>query len=116
MTWRDEINAICAALPGAEKSDPWNGGHDCWKIGGKMFALHEMEPDICVKCPDIETAELLRDTINAERAPYFHRSWVRLPKGTDLKEARHRIHLSYGLIRSGLTKKLQACLPEWEGR
>ncbi len=35
---RDEINALCATLPGAENSDPWGGGHDAWKVGGKMFA------------------------------------------------------------------------------
>ncbi len=116
MAWRDEINTVCAALPGAVKSDPWGGGHDCWKIGDKMFALLGMEPGVSVKCPDVETAEFLRDTTDAERAPYFHRSWVRLPEGTDLDEATHRIRISYGLIRSGLTKKLQASLPEWEAR
>ena len=36
---RDLVNAICAGLPGAEVSDPWGGGHDCWKVGGKMFAV-----------------------------------------------------------------------------
>ena len=35
---RDTVNAICASLPGAEVSDPWGGGHDAWKVGGKMFA------------------------------------------------------------------------------
>ncbi len=116
MAWRDEINSVCEALPGAERSDPWGGGHDCWKIAGKMFALLGMEPGVSVKCPDIETAEFLRDTTAAQRAPYFHCSWVRLPEGTDLGEAAHRIYVSFGLIRSGLTKKLQASLPVWEGR
>jgi hypothetical protein len=35
---REIVNAICRTLPGAEVSDPWGGGHDAWKIGGKMFA------------------------------------------------------------------------------
>ena len=35
---RDTINAICRTFPGAELSDPWGGGHDAWKVGGKMFA------------------------------------------------------------------------------
>ena len=35
---RDLVNAICAGFPGAEVSDPWGGGHDAWKVGGKMFA------------------------------------------------------------------------------
>ena len=35
---REVVNAICKALPGAEWSDPWGGGHDALKVGGKMFA------------------------------------------------------------------------------
>ena len=35
---REYVNSICAELPGAELSDPWGGGHDAWKVGGKMFA------------------------------------------------------------------------------
>jgi predicted DNA-binding protein (MmcQ/YjbR family) len=114
MIWRDEVNAICAALPGAECSDPWGGGHDCWKVGGKMFAVQGVEPGLSVKCPDIETAEMLRETTDAIRAPYFHRSWVKLPEGSDLEETAHRIRVSYGVIRAGLSKKLQASLPAWE--
>jgi len=114
MGWRDEVNAICAACPGADLSDPWGGGHDCWKVGGKIFALQGMEPGLSVKCADVETAEMLRETTTAERAPYMHRSWVRLPDGTDLSEARHRIQVSYALIRTSLSKKAQADLPPWE--
>ena len=32
------VTAICRKFPGAEVSDPWGGGHDDWKVGGKMFA------------------------------------------------------------------------------
>jgi predicted DNA-binding protein (MmcQ/YjbR family) len=35
---RELVNQTCAAFPGAEVSDPWGGGHDAWKVGGKMFA------------------------------------------------------------------------------
>ena len=35
---RVRINAICTEFPGAEVSNPWGGGHDAWKVGGKMFA------------------------------------------------------------------------------
>ena len=35
---RELVNAICRAFPGAEVSDPWGGGHDAWKVGGRMFA------------------------------------------------------------------------------
>jgi len=116
MGWREDANAICAALPGATLSDPWGGGHDCWKVGGKMFAVQGVEPGCSVKCPDIETAEMLRETTAAIRAPYVHRSWVKLPEGSEMGEVTHRIHVSYSVIRRALPRKTQASLPEWEGR
>ncbi|MCK0148658.1 MmcQ/YjbR family DNA-binding protein [Marivita sp. S6314] len=106
------VNAICATFPGADLSDPWGGGHDAWKVGGKMFACIGMADDgVSVKTPSIEDAALLIDLGVGEKAPYFHRSWVRLPWGTDENELRHRLRESYRIVRSGLTKKAQAALP-----
>jgi hypothetical protein len=48
------------------------------------------------------------------RAPYFHRSWVNLPWGTSEDELRHRLTASYRLVRSGLSKKVQAQLAPFE--
>lgn len=109
---RETVNAICARLPGAENSDPWGGGHDAWKVGGKLFAVvGAMDGGVSVKCPDIETADMLKDAGVAEKADYFHKSWVFLRFGaTDADELVHRIHVSYDTIRSGLTKKAQAAL------
>ncbi len=106
------VNAHCATLPGAAVSDPWGGGHDAWKIGGKMFAVvGVMEDGVSVKCPDTETAQLLIEMARAVRAPYFHRSWVRLPWGVVPDDELHeRITTSYNLIRASLPKKLQATL------
>ncbi|HTM80754.1 MmcQ/YjbR family DNA-binding protein [Asticcacaulis sp.] len=110
---RDFVNTYCATLPGAEVSDPWGGGHDCWKVGGKMFAsIGAITPAVAVKTADIETAEMLIEAGVAERAKYLHRSWVQLPWGTPEDELRARILESYKLIRSGLSKKLQAALGE----
>lgn len=109
---RAMINTHSATLPGAVVSDPWGGGHDAWKVGGKMFAVvGVMNDGVSVKCADIDTAQLLIDMGRAVRAPYFHRSWVRLPWGivTD-EELCERITASYYLIRSGLSKKAQAAL------
>ena len=115
MSFRDEINEYCATLPGAEVSDPWGGGHDAWKVGGKMFACFgAVQTGLSVKTADVETATMLIETGLAEKAPYFHRSWVYLPDGTSMEEARHRVAMSYDVIRSGLTKKLQATLPPRE--
>ncbi|MBN9076189.1 MAG: hypothetical protein BGN87_02790 [Rhizobiales bacterium 65-79] len=101
--FRQRVADICRELPGAEVSDPWGGGHDAWKVGGKMFALiGAVAPGVAVKCRDIETAEMLKEAGAAETAKYLHRSWVRLPEKTPAEELRGRLALSYDLIRAGL--------------
>ena len=109
---REFVNAFCAGLPGAEVSDPWGGGHDAWKVGGKMFAcIGAVLPGLSVKCPDVETAAMLIEAGGAQRAPYFHRSWVMMPWGTPEDELAHRLRVAHRTIRAGLPKKLQATLP-----
>ncbi|HQU67541.1 MAG TPA: MmcQ/YjbR family DNA-binding protein [Albidovulum sp.] len=104
--------SLCETLPGAEVSDPWGGGHDAWKVGGKMFAcIGAIQTGVSVKTDGIEMAEMLIEAGVAERAPYFHRSWVHLPEGTSDDELRHRLLRSYDLIRSALPKKVQTALP-----
>ncbi|SDI54836.1 MmcQ/YjbR family DNA-binding protein [Aliiruegeria lutimaris] len=109
---RDSINAFCAALPGAEVSEPFGPGHDIWKVGGKVFAaLGAENRGVSVKCADVETAEMLREAGPFEKAPYFHRSWVLVPfDGVERDEAEHRIRASYQHIRAALPKKVQASL------
>ena len=71
---REDVNTICASLPGAEVSDPWGGGHDCWKIGGKTFALMgTMNEGVSFKCVDDETARMLIDVGRFQKAPYLPR-------------------------------------------
>lgn len=114
--FRDRIAAICAPLPGAEKSDPWGGGHDAWKVGGKMFACIGAEaPGVSVKTPDIETAAMLIEAGVGNRAPYFHKSWINLPESIDDALLGHRITASYDIMRAGLTKKAQAALAPRDG-
>ena len=109
---RDFINDICRALPGAEHSDPWGGGHDAWKVGGKMFAvIGTAQNGVSVKTPDVETAQMLIDAGVGDKPPYLHRSWVRLPLDSDPGELTYRITAAYDIIRGSLTKKLQATLP-----
>lgn len=106
---RDLINTICKGFPGAEWSDPWGGGHDAWKVGGKMFAcIGSMSDGVSVKTHSIEDAALLIEMERAVKAPYFHRSWVRLDwDALPEEELRERITTSYDIVFGGLTKKLQ---------
>jgi predicted DNA-binding protein (MmcQ/YjbR family) len=117
---RAEVDALCATHPGAILAGP--GELDAWKVGGKMFACFSGEAatpsaptegatGFSVKCADVETAAMLIDAGVATRAPYFHRSWVRLPFA-DLTpdEAAHRIAVSYDTIRAGLPKRVREAL------
>lgn len=105
---RDRINRICKALPGAEVSDPWGGGHDAWKVGGKMFAcIGAVMPGVSVKTDSVETAQMLIEAGVGVKAPYFHRSWILLPFDVPDEDLQHRLTESYRLVRRGLTKKLQ---------
>lgn len=110
---REIVNRHCATLSGAMRSDPWGGGHDAWKVGGKMFAVVGALDGhgVSVKCADAETAALLIEIGRALRAPYLHRSWVRLPwGGVPEDELCDRLDLSYRIIRDGLPKKVRDAL------
>ncbi|WP_299686946.1 MmcQ/YjbR family DNA-binding protein [uncultured Tateyamaria sp.] len=113
---RDDVDTICAALPGAWFASHHDGGLDAWKVGDKMFATIGMVGDgVSVKCVDTEIAQMLIDAGAAIKAKYFHRSWVRVPfDGADPEAMRARIHSSYALIRASLPKKHRAALPAWD--
>ena len=112
---RERINEICKTLPGAKVSDPWGGGHDAWKIGGKMFAcIGAVIPGVAVKTDSIETAEMLIQAGVGAKAPYFHRSWVLLPFDTLDADLRHHLTESYRRVRARLTKKAQRALPAFD--
>ena len=108
---RKKVNSLCRRFPGAEVSDPWGGGHDAWKVGGKMFAcVGAKTPGVSVKTDSIETAEMLISAGVAVKAPYLHRSWVNLPWSTSDDELHHRLNASYRLVRAALPKNIQAQL------
>lgn len=109
---REDVDKICAALPGAHWASHHDGGLDAWKVGSKMFACIGVASNgVSVKCPDVETAQFLIEMGAAQKAKYFHRSWVRVPfEGKSAQEMTDRIHQSYEVIRSGLPKKVQATL------
>ena len=114
---RARIDTICAGLPGTRLAQPPEELMS-WKVGDKMFACFgdfEDKGGVAVKCPDVETAAMLIDAQAAEKAPYFHRSWVWLPyAATSDDEARHRLCVSYDVIRASLPKKIRETLPERE--
>lgn len=108
---RQTVNTICATFPGAEVSDPWGGGHDAWKVGGKMFAtMGAIMEGVSIKTNSIETAQMLIEAGVGVKAPYFHASWINISWDMDEKELTARLAKSYALIRATLPKKVQAAL------
>ena len=76
-----------------------------------MFAcIGAILTGVSVKTDSVETAQMLIDAGVGERAPYFHRSWVHLPDGTDEGELRYRLATSSRIIRETLPKKTKAVL------
>ena len=114
---RTEIDAICSSFPGTRLALPPEELLS-WKVGEKMFATFgdfEDTGGVSVKCPDVDTAHMLIEAGAAEKAPYFHRSWVRLSfDATAPDEARHRLAVSYDVVRASLPKKIRTALPERE--
>ena len=112
---RQTVNAICRTFPGAEVSDPWGGGHDAWKVGGKMFAsMGAVMEGVSVKTDGIETAQMLIEAGVGVKAPYFHRSWINVSWDMEEEELRARLAASYRLIRASLAKNTQASLAAFE--
>ena len=117
---RTEFDTLCSEQPAATLSGP--GELDAWKVVGKMFACFghvdtraDNTENVTVRCPDVETTQMLIDTGIGTKPPYFRGAWVQLHMPSlDHGEARHRIAVSYDTIRSGLTKKAQSALPTRE--
>jgi predicted DNA-binding protein (MmcQ/YjbR family) len=107
------VNRICASFPGAEVSDPWGGGHDCWKVAGKMFALiGTMDDGVTLKAASPETAAMLIEVGHAEANRYLPRGgWIHLPWGRAAEdELAERLRTSYETVRASLPRRVQAAL------
>ena len=109
----DLVDRICGSFPGAVRARRPDGELESWKVGGKMFACFSGHDDgVSVKTADTETAQFLIEIGRATRAPYFHKSWVRVdPESIDVAELTDRLATSYDLIRARLPKALRADLP-----
>jgi predicted DNA-binding protein (MmcQ/YjbR family) len=101
------VSDLCRACPGADVSQPFGPDVDVWKVGGKIFAAIGAE-GVSLKTDSVETAVMLIDAGIAQRAPYFHKSWVRLPLDVDPQEAAYRVARSHALILATLPARLRA--------
>lgn len=104
------INDICNRQPGASCSRPFGETTEVWKVGGKIFAAITFDgTKVAVKTPSVEDSQLLIEMQRGDKAPYFHRSWIRISSETiPAEEIQDRIETSYRIIRATLTKRAQA--------
>ncbi|MFN4183428.1 MAG: MmcQ/YjbR family DNA-binding protein [Hyphomonas sp.] len=110
-----QLRKLCLSLPGAECMVQW-GDAQIYKIAGKMFAATDSTCSrISFKCSD-EAFHVLIESSIAEPAPYLARAkWVQVePDAIPADELRQRITQAYAIVRSKLTKKLQASLPQFD--
>lgn len=110
-----QLEALCGHWPGVTRDIKW-GGELVFSVGGKMFVVMPVDGGrLAFKVEDDRFLELT-DQPGMIAAPYLARArWVQVvePKRFSTAELSELVRTAYGLIRSRLTKKLQAELGEW---
>jgi predicted DNA-binding protein (MmcQ/YjbR family) len=103
-----ELRDLCLALNGAEETFPFGARTSVFKVGGKMFALTQLDAEplkVSVKC-EPRLAEALR-AAHPEVTPGYHlnkRHWNTVQTGGSLSDAviRDMLEDSYDLVVSKL--------------
>jgi predicted DNA-binding protein (MmcQ/YjbR family) len=113
---REEFNAFCRTLPAATHVVQW-GGHDVWKVGGKVFAIGGAEtPTLGVSFKTSEIGfEALRDAPGLRPAPYLASrglKWIQryAEPGPDAGELEEHLRRSHAIVAAGLTRKARLAL------
>ena len=110
----DWTRKLCLSFPHATENVQW-GSDLVFKIGGKMFAVMNLEPSphcLSFKCTAEEFAALTEQP-GIVPAPYLARAcWVALESFDALSaaELKRLLRNSYGLVLAKLPKKTQATL------
>jgi len=109
---RQGVGKVCLALPGVTLDDPFGDDHDCYKVGGKMFAMVGGQGGLSFKVSDI-AYEVLTEDGRARPAPYLARAkWVHLDDidAWPDDELTEHLDIAHGIIAAKLTKKARAAL------
>ena len=106
---RQGVGKVCLALTGATLDHPFGDDHDCYKVGGKMFAMVGAQGGLSFKVSDI-AYEVLTEDGRARPAPYLARAkWVNLPEieaWPDDELAEH-LAIAHAIIAAKLTRKVR---------
>lgn len=108
-----EFHRHCLAKPGAEETFPFGESVLVFKVGGKMFALTNMDAlpfSISLKC-DPDRAIDLREQYDAVQPGYHlnkaHWNTVEIDGSVDSRTLKGWIDHSYELVKAGLPKKVR---------
>lgn len=107
---RAGVKRTCLALKATTLDHPFGDDHDCYKIGGKMFAMVGGSGGLSFKVSDI-AYEVLTESGRARPAPYLARAkWVHLDDPADWPDDELADHLAtaHDIIAGKLTKKARA--------
>lgn len=108
-----DFHKFCTDLPATSHVVQW-GGHDVWKVGGKVFVIagfSDAGPSFSFKVSEI-SFEILKEQPGLRPAPYLASrgmSWIQHFEEPGLDDAALRDYIceSHRLVASGLTKKKQ---------
>jgi len=111
----EQLDALCAALPGATRSIKWEVDL-VWSVGGKMFVVYctlgNERGRVSFKV-DTERFLELSDQPGMMPAPYMARAfWISVaePERFSSRTLEAHVRRSYDLVRAGLSKRMQATL------
>jgi predicted DNA-binding protein (MmcQ/YjbR family) len=106
---RDQVLELCLGLPGAEETYPFGDGVAVCKVGGKMFALVNLDDDpvVNLKCDPARALELRAAYPGI--GPGYHqnkRHWnsVDLDGSVEDEVVRSLVEDSYDLVVAGLPR------------
>lgn len=111
----EAYNKFCKSLTHATHVVQWGGAH-VWKIGGKVFAVGGWQDEDDVLFVSFKVSpiafEVLKDEPGIRPAPYLASrgmKWIQwmAPDTLSVEELKEHIKMSYQIVGSGLTKKLQ---------
>jgi predicted DNA-binding protein (MmcQ/YjbR family) len=107
----DTLRKICRALPAVTEDVKW-GNDLCFCVGGKMFAVVDLNPphSLAFKCTPEGFAELI-ERPGVRPAPYMARNmWVQeeqLGEALERAEVEQLVRISYELVVAKMPKSRQ---------
>ena len=108
----ESIWKFCLSKNGAEETFPFNPGTLVFKVGGKMFALFDVDnfTGINLKCNPERSIELRESYSGITSAFHMNKKhWitVKINQDVDSSLILELVNHSYDLVHSSLSKKIQ---------